>query len=581
MPTFEITGPGGKIYEVTGPEGSTPEQALARVRAQVAGAGASPAAQDASQAPQIAAPIPTQPAAPSEPPKGVLSRTMDYLGKAGSDAYAGFGAGAVKQFLGLKRMIPGVGLDDEDRRVIEEANKDVHERSNWANVGDIASNALGFAIPGAKIAQGAERAATLLPQALQATGKIVGGGAAASAAQEALMNPESTGKDIAVAATLGGGLNGALGLAGKGVTKMFTPTTETEALMKRGIQPTLGEGAEGNLAKAVAYMTSGMTDPSKHQYKDTMGEVLSTIMPKNSAKDVEPHVLAKMHPDEIVDNIKDYFNRAYEPIYSGKKFTSTQTVRDAMNDTAATVPDSLKPSYNKTMNDIIGSQVGRQKLTAHDLLDPATGIIPRLQSAIENAGTDANGLAMARAFSEAKKIFESQVRDRGIGAAGIAALKDIDPRYADAQRIIDAVERGKSGTRDALAPGKVLNEYFNQNAQSAAGTGGSESKKLLDMAARNMDLGGSQDEARAFWNTAKRLASITLKPVAGAGVIGALGVPAAVPLAISAAGQTKQGAKFLMGGNEWQQKLAEMIRRARPQDYSAPVAAELYNEVHK
>lgn len=34
MPTFEITAPDGKVFEVTGPEGSTPEQALAQVQAQ-------------------------------------------------------------------------------------------------------------------------------------------------------------------------------------------------------------------------------------------------------------------------------------------------------------------------------------------------------------------------------------------------------------------------------------------------------------------------------------------------------------------------------------------------------------------
>lgn len=38
MPTFEVTGPDGKVYEVTGPAGSTAEQALARVKAQHGGA---------------------------------------------------------------------------------------------------------------------------------------------------------------------------------------------------------------------------------------------------------------------------------------------------------------------------------------------------------------------------------------------------------------------------------------------------------------------------------------------------------------------------------------------------------------
>ena len=37
MPTFEITSPDGKVYEVTGPEGSTPDQALAQVQAEAQG----------------------------------------------------------------------------------------------------------------------------------------------------------------------------------------------------------------------------------------------------------------------------------------------------------------------------------------------------------------------------------------------------------------------------------------------------------------------------------------------------------------------------------------------------------------
>jgi hypothetical protein len=39
VPTYRITGPDGKTYRVTAPEGTTPEQALERVRQQVAGGG--------------------------------------------------------------------------------------------------------------------------------------------------------------------------------------------------------------------------------------------------------------------------------------------------------------------------------------------------------------------------------------------------------------------------------------------------------------------------------------------------------------------------------------------------------------
>lgn len=56
MPTFEITSPEGKKYRVTGPEGSTREQALARVRGGQAEAPADSAAPAADAGPKYIAP---------------------------------------------------------------------------------------------------------------------------------------------------------------------------------------------------------------------------------------------------------------------------------------------------------------------------------------------------------------------------------------------------------------------------------------------------------------------------------------------------------------------------------------------
>lgn len=78
MPTFEITSPDGKSYEVTGPEGSTKEQALERVKAQH---GAAPA--ETSTTMDVL----------KEGGKGLLRGVADFAGDIGEAVMGPFGPG--------------------------------------------------------------------------------------------------------------------------------------------------------------------------------------------------------------------------------------------------------------------------------------------------------------------------------------------------------------------------------------------------------------------------------------------------------------------------------------------------------
>jgi hypothetical protein len=228
VPTYEITAPDGKTYEVTGP--GTAEDALKHIQSLHGGA-ATPAA---------------------EPTWGDRGREFLQGGKARLDEMA----------LGLKGLLPQ-GVQDFGDRIDRATGRQaltkataVQAPDTWAGTaGGIGADILTTAVPAAGLARGASMASRALPMAtgkrvLTEAGLNLGGQAALGAA----LTPDdraTAGALSAAGGVLGAGVQRALG----GVVKPVTTPQATE-MMRRGIQVTPGQAMGGAALDAEKKLTS-------------------------------------------------------------------------------------------------------------------------------------------------------------------------------------------------------------------------------------------------------------------------------------------------------------------------------------
>jgi len=516
------------------PEFETVATAYKAARAGMAGP--SPAAQEGSQAPQAPAPIPTQPSPNSEG----SSRLSDFT--------TGLGGSAIKTVLGIKQIFADHSPDD--RLALAELEKDMKSRSGWADAGNVAGEIAQFAMPGAKIAANSAKAVNALKvlKNFDLTRKalsVVLPGATASAAQEFLAPVEGEGnatsenklKGAGLAGLTGAAANSILGLGGKVLTKAFTPKYDAQVLMDHGIQPNLAEGADNWLTRAFAKMTSGVTKPLEHQMPD-----VASALARNSTPEA---VLKGVHPDQLVDHILHYFDTETKKALKGGVFNLSENARTTVSNAGRDLDGSLATQFQKTVHDIMGDA---RTLTPEEVVTISKRLSDQADKWISKA--DASGEILGQRFNSALAAFKTHVRDSKLSSDSAARMKALDTQWADAGKIVDAVKAGKSATRENIPPNKILDQYLKDPA--LIGESGSKSKLLLDTVARTIGKTDSNDQFRAAMNMAK---NVSLGALAYTNPI------LAAPIGVSALGQSKAGAKFLFGGNDWQKSMADKLRK--------------------
>jgi hypothetical protein len=208
MPTFRVTSPDGKTYDVTGPEGSTAEQALEQVRMQVAGGGG---------------PAP-------EKPRTISDRATQMAGDIGAGLARG--ANRVVDTLGgvISAAVPDNPIYRSQRSAFDAANQNLERgRSDRLafQAGDVGGQVLATAPVGAVLGgiAGAAGAPAAITNALGSAGMRTGvpmnaladlgirsaAGAAVGGVSAGLVDPQQA----LTGAAVGGALPGAMQLAGR------------------------------------------------------------------------------------------------------------------------------------------------------------------------------------------------------------------------------------------------------------------------------------------------------------------------------------------------------------------------------
>lgn len=170
--------------------------------------------------------VPPIPAGRPAIPRGPTTEEPSYDPAAGMSglqkALVGAGGAARRAYLGVRSLIPGQGLTEDERDELRTFEKYRNNLGWQGTAGDVAANVGMTLIPGSVAAQGITRTATVLPRALAATAPYLaagGSGALIGAATDPLNRGQAAAYG-AVGGVVGQGVGDLAGKAIDGVVKM-------------------------------------------------------------------------------------------------------------------------------------------------------------------------------------------------------------------------------------------------------------------------------------------------------------------------------------------------------------------------
>jgi hypothetical protein len=493
---------------------------------------------------------------------------------------SGVGDAAIKGYVGLKNSL-GLGNADDARALAEMKKEDAADPEPFKRgAGALVGNVTATALPAAK-------AARLLTPAAARLGMLgaPATAAAVSGATEGLTAPgtyaEKAGK-AGEAALWGGGLQAAGSAFRRAGTGLFTATQEARDLMAQKMYPTLAQAAATPTGRFVGKLTSGVVDVTSRQAKETEAAFIRRVLPGFE-------VPKDMHPDEVTALVKDRLNKERDALLNGKTFTIGKTVAQDLWDTArgpkgtqseASALATRAMSGLDELADMKTRRMGRARFEE---------IRNKVQDAVDDFSRPSAGVnehQARRNMIAVKDKLDALVRDPALSKDELAKLKNLDDRYTDAKRYFGVTETAPG--QKEVKPMQLLREYAKQapsgdNFSTAARP---MQREVLAPSVRVME-NVNQDEARSALVTARRmLAPVGKVALGGAAAGGAatgmaplLTVPTATAYSISALGQTKPGARFLLGDlNESdalnQKAVAEALRKMFPYTTALGAAVE-------
>lgn len=459
----------------------------------------------------------------------------------------------IKGYQGLKQTFGGT-LTPEEIAVGKMSDEDVKRGGFAGKTANLAGNialALGtsVAVPEAAVAK--------IPAFLRAT---LGSGAAAAATtavddQDHVFLDKL--KEGTKAAALGGLISGGGAVLKKSVTQMFKPTADAQALFDQGINPTLQQASEGRFGRWIGGLTSGMTDVRARQEE----EALAALAKRASAGALDTR---GMTAGEAVGTLNHSLDTDYTGVLGGKMFPMTNKIRD----------DVLREGDKVGLS---GGRFSQQQAESRDVLDNIIGTdrnSTRMNSdtlrnnylnPLQQAISDAKDPRVEQALVNAKNILIEKSRNSKLTPDELTKLQDIDTRYYDMLRLREA-SKGAASNETGVDINKLANSYGKGPGADVIGAQNATNEALVGPLVRTLGATPRQDEARTLYNTMRRIGGMGVAGGASAAVPGLAAITAPA-YAISAAGQTAKGSRFLAGQNDWQKSLKSGLESPQTNDF--------------
>lgn len=569
MATFEITGPDGSTYEIDAPDTATPQQLAGFAKQEFAKQqGAARKADAAAYAGSFA-------------PEGDVSK-MGTLARGLGGAKAAWDRGAY----GLKAMIPGLELSDEEKQQLRQAEAFTHEAGTAAKVGEFAGDVAMTAAPALRGMRAVQAARAVLPRALgAAVANPVSAAALSGAAVGAATNPLDR---------KGGAIGGAVGGAvGEGAGRLLTRTLggamaggvtpEARQLMSEGVDVPLWKATDSRAvrglaerAKALPWVGDALKGRERQAIEQWNRNLVRDAMPPAPVLDDAGRVLRwergepiRERGQEAMEQLHNRFNAAYDALYEGRSIpvddafgAELRAIGEGVEYTPGAAP-AVRGAIRRAEDTLrAGTETTR---SASPILDEAGR--PFVNEQLGHAGVsnanfkraldeldDSIRSAWGRGDAEAARPLEAvrdavqQLRERGLPPEVAHQLGDVNNAYANYKLLQRA-----SGSIGAVRQGGVVTPAQVTTAVKAADR--SVGKRLTTEGRAR----GQQAAQRAHNVLGSELPEVG--PGTAEKLILASGLGGAAfgwgPVAAGTAGLllTRQGNRFLQGGYGWQQLL--------------------------
>ena len=528
--------------------------------------------------------VPATPTAPQDAPEAAPAPFERAAGKGAGPARAGVADAAIKGYLGLKQFVGG--LDKDEQGVLEQMKleADADPEGGWRTAGEVGGNIAMTALPGVGAARnvlGARAGARALPGALTAIGTKLGpvsGGAVSSGLASLALTPgkgetfAEQMNDKGDAAVKDAALGGVFGLGGrvlkKWATKMFTPTPEAQTLFDQGVSPTLQQASNNWFGRSVGGMSSGAARTKSRQDREILESyVKQYVMPGVDTKGMTLSEINKL-ASELID--ADRIG-----ILGGKTFKLGNTERIAILRAMSGPPGTQRDVTSEALKSFPGLGDAMQSTNPVRMgYGRFNDIRGRLQDAISSQpGNTRVSIVAKKSLIKARDKFDELVRDPALSPDEALRLATNDQQYKYFKRLQEASETAASHKN--LRVEHLTQQFAEKAKQSGDARQFAEMddpalKHLLEPAMRVIGETPNQNQARAFFTTAKR----ALMPVAAtAGAFSGGPAMALAPLyGLSLAGQFAPTTRAMFGQTDAQKALAKYLTQLEPYTSSAGFA---------
>lgn len=539
MPVFEITSPEGKKYRVTGPEGSTKDEALQQVMG------------NASQPKAETAPLKIG----AEGLPDAIKQVSDEFGPLSKVAIGG--AGAINKMAMRLKQIVGRDLTPQDLQGLKEYEA-LNQASGSAVAGDIGMNLLATAVPGVGLQAGATNLASrVLPAAAANTVGAAAAGGTMAAATEPVLEGGSTLRNAALGAA--GGVAG--DVAARGLARVAAPITqspEVQKLVSEGIIPTPGQsfGSKSFIGKfeqrleSLPLVGDLITKGRNRAIEDLNKAAVNGSLPNGAQVTVTGR--------KAIEEAKNIFDSAYGSALAGKEVPITASKMDGAVAAVKNDPDVFLTKEAEANLDKLLEQVKRRLPQSGKLSGDTAKTV---DSWLGGIAAKYNGSANAADREFGSAVLGLQKEFRTELSAAIPELKGIDSKYASFLRVQRAA--GATGSKEGIFSPEALQSAVRSMDKSRNKGAFSSGDALMQ------DL---SDPAVSVLGRSVADSGTAGRALVGAGLLGAGGAANEyyggpgylTALALAPMLYSRAGSRYMIGDLPGQQATSDVMKELAP-----------------
>jgi hypothetical protein len=489
-------------------------------------------------------------------------------------AWAGLGSFPMQLYQSARQLTPGV---EDPSRADVKAWRDVAATDEG-----MAGNIVGsLATPGVGLPMSLSRlAGPVVGRAFPKVAEKLGAPTYAGV-ENALVSPTIDDESRKWNFLFGYGGQKATQAPGRLLTGVATPTEDATKLMGQGVQPTVGQGSEGFLGRTLGLIEDVVSNIPGVGRGVRAGQQRIDKEVRELAADearIPGYPVRKVTDPDFVAGLQQDYTDATRNTLSGYGMPVTSMFKSrttaAGSRELVRVPPEMSREFDKQMDIIMPPTTGRMSAETWN----ARRQLLREQYekyALKSNPTEADR-SMIRAFMAVDQKMLQWGRQH-LPSEVVEGIEDINERMA-AGRIVASAEAAKkadpfSGSKALISESRAATPAGSVEIKPSETPAGEWSKgtgRLQEITQPAEQIVGKEQVRDAL---ARRfgygVAGVVMgAPAAFSGPLGYAALP--TMYALAHLGSTKPGAKFLMGGYDWQKKLEKGLR-----DYVYPVTGRI------